>query len=179
MALKRIHKKLAELQRDPPPGCTAAPIGADYSQWTGTIEGPPDTPYSGGVFKVVIVFPADYPFKAPLIYFTTRIFHPNISRSGTICLDTLTYNWSASLSIGKVLMSIQQLMADPNPSDPLDGTSARMFRNNRVKYNKTAQQWTREYAYPPPGYVFTTTQTTTSPANNEDSTGSGGSTSSW
>ncbi|CAG2110830.1 unnamed protein product, partial [Medioppia subpectinata] len=99
MALKRIHKELTELQRDPPPGCTAAPNGTDYFQWSGSIEGPPDTPYEGGLFNVQITFPANYPLSAPQISFTTTIFHPNVSQTGAICLDTLKRNWSAGLSI--------------------------------------------------------------------------------
>ncbi|CAG2114837.1 unnamed protein product [Medioppia subpectinata] len=114
MALKRIHKELTELQRDPPPGCTAAPNGDNYFQWTGSIEGPPDTPYEGGLFNVQINFPPNYPLSAPQISFTTKIFHPNVSEIGQICLDTLKQNWSAGLNIGKVLLSVQSLLADPN-----------------------------------------------------------------
>ncbi|CAG2103459.1 unnamed protein product [Medioppia subpectinata] len=175
MALKRIHKELTELQRDPPPGCTAAPNGTDYFQWTGSIEGPPDTPYEGGLFNVQINFPANYPLSAPQIAFTTKIFHPNVSDFGQICLDTLKRNWSAGLSIGKVLLSVQSLLADPNPNDPYNGTAARMYLRDRQKFNKTARHWTLQHAYPPPDYVFTTTQTTTTPANNQDSAGTGGS----
>ncbi|CAG2101948.1 unnamed protein product [Medioppia subpectinata] len=178
-ALKRIHRELTQLQRDPVPGCTAAPIGNDYFHWTGSIEGPPDTPYEGGVFNVQIILPPNYPLSAPQITFTTQIFHPNITPTGGICLDILNREWSAGLSIGQVLLSLQSLLADPNARDPYNGTAARLYLHNRPKFNKTARQWTQQHAYPPAGYVFTTTQTTTTttPANNQDSagTGSGGS----
>lgn len=38
---------------------------------------PEDTPFEDGVFKLTLRFTEEYPNKAPLVKFVTRIFHPN------------------------------------------------------------------------------------------------------
>jgi ubiquitin-conjugating enzyme E2 D/E len=146
MATKRIQRELLELKSDPPSNCSAGPEGDDIYNWKATIMGPPDSPYQGGVFFLNIKFPVDYPFKSPKIHFITKVFHPNISPEGSICLDILKDAWSPALTISKVLLSISSLLTDPNPNDPLVSDIAKMYLNNRELYNKNAAEWTRKYA---------------------------------
>lgn len=144
--LKRIQKELQELNRDPPTNCSAGPVDEDMFRWSATIMGPEDTPYYGGVFLLNIDFPTDYPFKPPKLRFETKIYHCNIARSGSICLDILKEQWSPALTISKVLLSICSLLSDPNPDDPLVPESADLYKKNRDRYNLNATQWTQKYA---------------------------------
>ncbi|XP_045703437.1 ubiquitin-conjugating enzyme E2-17 kDa-like [Phyllostomus hastatus] len=126
--------------------CSAGPVDDDMFTWRGAIMGPPNSPYEGGVFSLNIQFPYDYPFQPPWIYFTTRIYHPNIDRRGNICLDILKSQWSPALTISKLLLSICSMLCDPNPDDALVPSIARMYLRDRDTYNAMARAWTKKYA---------------------------------
>lgn len=58
------------------------------------ITGPKETPYESGVFRVKLVIDGDFPQTPPKGYFITRIYHPNISDKGEICVNTLKKDWN-------------------------------------------------------------------------------------
>ena len=145
-AAQRIQKELSDLTEDPPANCSAGPLDEDIFHWQATLMGPTDSPYEGGVFIMNIKFPPDYPFKPPRVTFETRIYHPNINSSGGICLDILKGEWSPALTVSKVLLSICSLLCDPNPDDPLVPDIARLYKQDKEKYMRTAQLWTIQYA---------------------------------
>ena len=146
MALRRIQRELEEIQKDPPAGCSAGPVGDDLFNWEGVLIAPSDSPYAGGVFKLSIRFTTEYPFKAPHVQFQTKIYHPNINSAGGICLDILKNQWSPALKISKVLLSILSLLTDPNPDDPLVSEIAHLYKTNRAAYEANAREWTVMYA---------------------------------
>jgi ubiquitin-conjugating enzyme E2 D/E len=145
--IQRIKRELKIIQNDPPANCSAGLLRQDdLFEWDATILGPVDSPYEGGVFHLKISFPLDYPFKPPICIFTTKIYHPNINSSGGICLDILKNNWSPALTMNKVLLSICSMLDDPNPDDPLVPAIAKVYKENREKYNQEAKHWTMVYA---------------------------------
>ena len=146
MASARILKELKEMETNPPENCSASPVDNDLRHWIAIIVGPTETPYEGGMFKLDVLFPQDYPFKAPDIKFITKIYHPNIHMSGRICLDILKDKWSPALTIGRVLLSLCSLLNDPNPDDPLVSSIATQYKTDYDGYCITAKQWTTQYA---------------------------------
>lgn len=129
-----------------PHNCSAGPIEDKLTEWTGQIIGPTGSPYEGGIFHLTIKYPQQYPFRPPEIKFNTQVYHPNINRHGSICLDILKDQWSPALTIDKVLLSICSLLTDPNPNDPLDADVAKVYKENRLTFDVTAREWTKKYA---------------------------------
>jgi ubiquitin-conjugating enzyme E2 D/E len=147
MSAKRILKEMKDMQTSPPDNCTAGPVNSnDIYLWNGTIIGPEKSPYEGGLFKLQIQFPIDYPFKPPKVMFLTKVYHPNISSSGNICISILKDEWTPSLTIGKVLLSISSLLTDANPNDPLVPEIARLYETNRAEFDRIAREYTQTHA---------------------------------
>ncbi|XP_034341345.1 ubiquitin-conjugating enzyme E2 D2-like [Arvicanthis niloticus] len=146
LAIKRIQNEFLAFTQDPPAQCSAGPLAGNMFQWQATIMGPQDSPYQGGVFFLSVRFPINYPFKAPKVSFITRIYHPNISKNGSICLDILNSEWSPVFTISNVLLSIYSLLCDPDPDKPLVPEIAKMYLTDLKKYNTLAREWTKRYA---------------------------------
>jgi ubiquitin-conjugating enzyme E2 N len=88
------------------PGISAVPHEDNLRYFDVSIHGPSQSPYEGvsyqtslggptidhaigGIFKLELFLPDDYPMTPPKIRFLTKIYHPNIDKLGRICLDVL------------------------------------------------------------------------------------------
>ncbi|KAK7467561.1 Ubiquitin-conjugating enzyme E2 6 [Stygiomarasmius scandens] len=99
-ALKRLTKEYAGMQKDPPPFIWAAPDERDILNWSYIIRGPPDSPYAGGEYYGILMFPPEYPFKPPGIKMFTPSgrFYPNKK----ICFSMSDYHpgtWNPAWSV--------------------------------------------------------------------------------
>ncbi|EWG47354.1 ubiquitin-conjugating enzyme (huntingtin interacting protein 2) [Fusarium verticillioides 7600] len=148
---RRVLKELKDIEADhDDSGVNATLVDNDLKHLKGTFPAPPDTPYSGGTFTVDIQIPEQYPFKAPVIRFDTKVWHPNISsQTGAICLDTLSSNWSPVQTIKTALLSLRMLLECPNPKDPQDAEVAKMMIEDPKRFALMAHEWAVKYAGAP------------------------------
>jgi len=148
-AKKRILREYAECQNDMPPGMKINFDEQNITKWEVLLDGPDQSVYAGGHFKLEINFPNEYPFKPPVVSFRTKIYHPNVSNddSGSMCLGILRADeWKPPNKVVAVLRLIQTLLIEPNVDDSIEPSIANEFKQNRTEFDKKAKEWVKQYA---------------------------------
>ncbi|POW02520.1 hypothetical protein PSTT_11726 [Puccinia striiformis] len=153
---KRIIKETERLVSDAPPGISAVPHDDNLRYFDVGLQGPEGSAFQGGLFKLELFLPEDYPMSPPKVRFLTKIYHPNIDKLGRICLDILKGwshrytldRWSPALQIRTVLLSIQALLSSPNPDDPLANDVAQHYKSDEAGAIELSREWTTKYAKP-------------------------------
>lgn len=118
--------------------------------WRGLII-PDQLPYNKGAFRIEIVFPAEYPFKPPKITFLTKIYHPNIDEKGQVCLSIINpEHWKPGTRIEQVIDSLLHLIAEPEPEHSLRADLAEEYTQDKKKFLKHAEEFTKKFSEPRP-----------------------------
>ncbi|XP_018428038.1 PREDICTED: ubiquitin-conjugating enzyme E2 T-like [Nanorana parkeri] len=116
----RLNRELQLLSTEPPSGVSCWQVGDRIDELRAQVVGAAGSPYEGGVFALEIAVPERYPFEPGA--------------------------WRPALSLSSVLTSIQLLMGEPNPEDPLMADIAREYKYHRAAYTATARSWTQKHA---------------------------------
>ncbi|QIW95122.1 hypothetical protein AMS68_000640 [Peltaster fructicola] len=147
---KRLLKELADVNSNPPPGCTIKlPKEEDIFLWEVTMDGPSDSAYAGGKFILHITIPKEYPFKPPVLGFRTKVYHPNVTNDdrGAMCLGMLRpEEWKPPNKISDVLKLVRTVLGQPQPDDAVEAAIAEQYKNDPKGFEKTAREWVSKYA---------------------------------
>ncbi|KAJ3789032.1 ubiquitin-conjugating enzyme/RWD-like protein [Lentinula aff. detonsa] len=147
-ALRRLMRELSELEKSPPEGIRVQTSEDNILDVVGIIEGPEGTPYAGGYFKVKFRFTEEFPAAPPKCTFATKIFHPNVSSSGEICVNTLKKDWKSTYGIGHILVTVKCLLIYPNPESALDEEAGKLLLEDYQAYASRAKLITSVHATP-------------------------------
>jgi ubiquitin-conjugating enzyme E2 D/E len=142
--VRRLNAELVEVYRSGNP-FNIEQDPDSITHWIASVNGPSGSVYEGGSFIVDLIFSSEYPFDPPRVIFRTSIFHPNIASNGAVCLDILKKGsgcWSPLITVSSLLVSVQSLLAEPNPADPLNLEAADLLIRSQREYEKRARMET-------------------------------------
>ena len=145
--IKVLWKQQQELLKKSPDCVTPIINDEDPLDIQADIEGPQSTPYENGIFRVKFVIPSEFPQLAPKGFFMTKIFHPNISEKGEICVNTLKRDWNPQQwSLYNLFEVIKCLLIVPFPQSSLNEEAGKMFMENYDEYFRVAKMFTQIHA---------------------------------
>ncbi len=152
-AIKVILKNYEIFNKDPVDGVSIEFNDENPFEWKMLLQGPKDSPYEYGLYKVVCKFPQNYPNYPPEVTFKSEIFHPNIYSNGKVCISILhppgddKYNyesaeerWRPVHTINSILLSIISLLSSPNDESPANIDAAKMLRDDPEKFQKVVNE---------------------------------------
>lgn len=140
---KRRERDIAKLKQN---GFCLERVGE--SEIHVNLVGPKETLYEGGIWRVQVHIPTEYPFKSPSIGFKDQIYHPNIDfQSGSICLDVINQTWTPMYELFNVFeVFLPQLLAYPNVADPLNVEAANLSKENLDEYERLVRKMVFKHA---------------------------------
>ena len=145
--IKILWRQQQELLKKSPDCVTPIINDEDPIDIQADIEGPQGTPYEAGIFRVKLFIPSEFPQLAPKGYFMTKIFHPNVSEKGEICVNTLKRDWNPKQwSLYNLFEVIKCLLIVPFPQSSLNEEAGKMFMDNYDEYFRVAKMLTEIHA---------------------------------
>jgi ubiquitin-protein ligase len=115
----RLKREYDNICAKPVPEFIVKPDSKDLFTWYFILKGSPETVYEGGVYAGKILFPPEYPFKAPDFMMLTPNGRFKINER--ICLTFTGYHqetWSPMWSVATMLQGLISFM---NINDPTVG----------------------------------------------------------
>ena len=147
--LNALYKQELHLKNNPISGINFFFNENDITDIQADIEGPVATPYEGGLFRVTIKLLPNFPIVAPKGLFLTKIFHPNISEQGEICVNTLKRDWNPkNWSLSNLFQVIKCLLIIPFPQSALNEEAGKLFMEDYDQFFKIAKMFTSIHAKP-------------------------------
>ncbi|KAI5188689.1 ubiquitin-conjugating enzyme E2 R [Nematocida sp. AWRm77] len=158
--IKRLQTEYDQLLKDPDCkwfninldsglGLEMGRAGGFLCKWEIEICGFPGTIYEGYVLTAEMHFPPDYPLSPPQVFFTTKMYHPNIYEDGKVCISILhtaqtdphtdeldTEQWTPVLSVRTILLSIVVLLNEPNINSPANVDASIQYKKNKEEYTE-------------------------------------------
>ncbi|XP_044765065.1 NEDD8-conjugating enzyme UBE2F-like [Coccinella septempunctata] len=150
---KLLVKESQELAQLLPPNCSVEYENEnDLSEFTLILK-PTEGYWENGIFRFNIYITEEYNMVPPKVRCLTKLWHPNISENGEICLSLLRQHsvdglgWSPTRRLKDVVWGLYALFTDLlNFEDPLNIEAADMYKHSKLDFQSKVEQYVKLYA---------------------------------
>lgn len=119
----------------------------DLRELTVTVQ--PDEGYwKDGRFVFDLLIPSEYNVKPPVVQCRTKLWHPNITEDGKICLSILREHsldgtgWLPTRTLKDIVWGLDSLFTDLcDFEDPLNTTAAEQYSVNKAAFQRKVRDY--------------------------------------
>ena len=150
---KLLVKEVQEMEATLPTGCKVKFDDPNALHEFCLTISPDDGFWMGGKFRFHVHVGDDYNIAPPTVKCLTRLWHPNISEEGEVCLSLLRQNsidglgWAPTRRLRDVIWGLNSLFSDLlNFDDPLNIAAAEHYQQDHEGFRIKTKQWVAKYA---------------------------------
>ena len=132
-AQKRLQKELEEMTESYSHMFNVQIRDENSMMWDVSFVGSEGTVFAGEHFTLQFKFDANYPIESPEVIFVGKIpEHEHVYSNGYICLSILYDDWSPSMRVSSVVLSIQSMLSSaPKKARPKNDAQFSSYANGR------------------------------------------------
>ncbi|RVE57832.1 hypothetical protein OJAV_G00203200 [Oryzias javanicus] len=148
-----LTKEVADLEANLPSTCKASFPDENKLHHFQLSVSPDEGYYQSGKFQFEVDVPEAYNMVPPKVRCLTRIWHPNITENGEICLSLLREHsidgtgWAPTRTLKDVVWGLNSLFTDLlNFDDPLNIDAAEHHLRDKEDFRNKVQDYIKHYA---------------------------------
>ncbi|XP_050080943.1 NEDD8-conjugating enzyme UBE2F-like [Anopheles maculipalpis] len=148
-----LVKEVQELEQNLPTTCKVTFHDPNVLSEFTLVISPNEGFWCGGRFKFSILVPEEYNMAPPKVKCLTKLWHPNISVDGDICLSLLRLNsidglgWAPTRRLKDVIWGLNSLFTDLlNFDDPLNIEAAEQYSKDKERFQAKVREYVSAYA---------------------------------
>nr|CAD7257194.1 unnamed protein product [Timema shepardi] len=146
-------KRVQEMEQTLPTTCKVKFNNPHHLHDFQLIVTPDEGFWHGGQFYFHIYVTEDYNMSPPTVKCQTKLWHPNISEDGEICLSLLRQNsidgmgWAPTRRLKDVIWGLNSLFTDLlNFDDPLNSEAAELYQKDKELFRNKVCEYITQYS---------------------------------
>ncbi|KAL6444332.1 NEDD8-conjugating enzyme UBE2F-like [Cataglyphis hispanica] len=150
---KLLIKEVQEMEQTLPLTCQVTFKNPDCLHEFILLIIPDEGYWIGGHFYFQIYITEEYNMTPPIVKCLTKLWHPNISEDGDVCLSILRQSsidglgWAPTRKLKDVVWGLNSLFTDLlNFDDPLNRDAAELFIKDKESFRNKVKDYVMQYA---------------------------------